>query len=120
MERTYIKVNGNALPFPTGFSVKSNDLDSGNSTRSEGTGVLTRERIRQGIHEVDYSVDMITDSQLQALQSIFAPEAVQVEFWWGKTVNAKMYGSSPQASIMAHDPSTNTTYWSYSINLTEY
>ena len=120
MSKEYIKVNGQSLPFPTEFSVKSNDLDSGNSTRSEGTGVLTRERIRHGVHEVEYSVDMLTDPDLERLQNIFEPEAVQVEFWWGKSVSAKMYGSNPQASIMAYDKTTGITYWSFSISLTEY
>lgn len=118
--KTYIKVNGTALPFPTDFQVNSNDLDSENSTRSQGTGVLKRERIRANIHEISYGVDMITDAQLESLQALLAPEAVQVEFWWGKTVNAKMYASKPSASIMAHDPATNITYWSFSVSFTEY
>lgn len=118
--KEYIKVNGQSLPSPTGFSVKANDLDSENSTRSQGTGVLKRERIRHNIHEVDYSVDMITDQQLEFLQNVFAPEAINVEFWWGMTVNAKMYAASPQAEIMFYDKAAGVTYWSFSVSLTEY
>lgn len=118
--KTYIKVNGTALPFPTDFQVSANDLDSENSTRSEGTGILTRERIRANVHEVSYAVDMITDAQLETIQRAIEPEAVQIELWWGKTINAKMYASKPSASIMAHDPVTGTTYWSFSVSFTEY
>lgn len=120
MSKNYIVVDGEPLPHPTEFSVTANDIDSENSTRSEGTGVLTRERIRQGVHEIDYSVDFLTDTDLARLQNIFAPEYVMVDFWWGKSGRAKMYGSSPNASICSYDPTTDTTYWSFSINLTEY
>lgn len=120
MSKNYIKVNGVVLPPPTSFSVSANDLDSANSTRSEGTGVLTRERIRHGIHEIDYSVDMLTDEDLARLQDIFAPEEISVTFWWGKEVTAKMYASKPSASITFYDPSNGRTYWSFSISLTEF
>lgn len=118
MSKIYIKVNGVALPAPTSFDVKSNDLDSENTKRSEGTGALTRERIRHGVHEVEYGVDMITDSQLESLQQIFEPEEINVEFWWGKTVTTKMYAANPHASIMASLP--EGTYWSFSVSLTEF
>ena len=120
MSKTYIKVNDVALPHPTSFDVKSNDLDSENSTRSEGSGVLTRERIRHGIHEIEYGVDMITDSALEMLQNVFEPEKIIVDFWWGKAERAEMYASTPHASIMQYDPSTDVTYWSFSVSLTEY
>lgn len=113
-----ITVNNTQLNNITSFSCSWNDLDSENTGRSEGTGVLTRERIRANVHQIDINFDMITDNELAMLQALFSPESVSVSFWIGKDVTATMYAAGGSCDWISQPD--GTCYWNFKITLTEF
>ena len=113
-----ISVDNNDLTDIAEFTASWNDLDSENTGRSEGTGILTRERIRASVYQLDISFNNISDNELSRLQSIFAPESVNVVFWIGKNVNARMYAAGGSAAFAANPD--GSCYWNFSISLTEF
>lgn len=115
---TYIKVSNTALPQNTAFSARWNDLDSDETGRSVGTGVLNRERIRASVWEVDIACSMITDSELVTLQELFEPAEITVQFWVGRWVTAQMYGAQGSIELVANPG--GTPFWNFSISLTEF
>ena len=49
-----ISINGVEMPMPTSYSMPMDDVESGDSARSE-SGVLVRNRVRQGLFQLDLS-----------------------------------------------------------------
>lgn len=115
---SFITVNGTSLPSNTEFSAKWNDLDSEETGRSAGTGVLNRERIRAMVWEVDIACSMLTDAEIESLQNTFYPAELTVNFWVGRWITAKMYGAAGSFELVAN-PSGEPS-WNFSISLTEY
>ena len=115
---SYIKVNGVPLPENTSFSARWNDLDSDETGRSVGTGILNRERIRAAVWEIDVACSMITDSELVQLRNLFAPAEVSVQFWVGEWISAQMYGAQGSVECVANP--NGEASWNFSISLTEF
>jgi len=118
MSITYLTIDGVTMPAPVSVSIAQNDLDSENTTRSEGSGIMVRERIRQGVYQCDYSWSNLTDTELSTIVNAIVPESVQVQFWFGKYVTTTMYaagGSAEMTSAPNGEPR-----WSYSCTFTEF
>ena len=49
-----ISINGVEMPMPNSYSIPMDDVESGDSARSE-SGVLVRNRVRQGLFQLDLS-----------------------------------------------------------------
>ncbi len=60
-----ITVDGLAFPGINKYKVTRSDLDSDNTTRSE-SGYLNRERIRQGVYQVEFSAK-VTKTQMKSI-----------------------------------------------------
>lgn len=116
----YIKSGNNyiALPQNTSFQARWNDLDSEETGRSAGTGVLNRERIRACVWEVDVECSFISDSDLILVRSLFSPAEITVKFWVGEWIEVSMYGA--QGSIEAIGNPNGTPAWNFSISLTQF
>lgn len=115
---TYLTIGSAAMPAPTGITIQQNDLDSENTTRSVGTGVMHRERIRQGVYQCDYSWEQLTDSDLATIVSAIAPESVSIKFWFGSYKEATGY-FAPGPAEMTSD-ANGEPRWSYSATFTEF
>lgn len=115
---SFIKVDNSDLPQNITFSARWNDLDSDETGRSAGTGVLNRERIRACVWEIDISCSMITDAELVMLQELFSPAEISVQFWVGKWVTARMYGAQGAVELVANPDGVPS--WNFSISLTEF
>lgn len=115
---TFIRVGGQTVPGLVTFSARWNDLDSDETGRSVGTGVLNRERIRAAVWEIDLTSNMLTDADIVSLRSMFAPAEVSVEFWVGEWITARMYGAQGSVEVVANPD--GTVFWSFSISLTEF
>ncbi|MCR5059696.1 MAG: hypothetical protein K6A80_01560 [Saccharofermentans sp.] len=114
-----ITVNNTAIPGLTTFTATPNDLDSEETGRSPGSGVLHRERIRSEVYDLAFTCAMIDDVTLASLQSMLAPAKVSVTFWIGKTVNCYMYAGAPTIELVFKD-SDGKHYWNFSGTLTMY
>lgn len=115
----YVKSGNNyvALPQNTSYSARWNDLDSDETGRSVGTGVLNRERIRAEVWEIDIACSMISDLELITVRSLFAPEEITVKFWVGEWIETQMYGA--QGSVDCVAILNGVPSWNFSISLTE-
>lgn len=118
MDINYITVDGVNLPSPTSITVNTNDLDSENTKRAEGTGVMVRERIRAGVYQLSYGWEQLTDAELTTIVNAISPEEVNVKFWYGGYKQAKMYAAEGKAE-MTSSPKGEPR-WSYSCSFTEY
>jgi|GEM_PF-2030388 len=118
MSIVYLAIDGDEMPCPTSISVAQNDLDSENTTRAQGTGYMKRERIRQGVYQVDYGFEQLTDDELKTLVEHIEPEKVTIKFWYGKTVEATGYFAGSSAE-MTSSPG-GSPRWSFSVTFTEY
>lgn len=116
----YVKSGNNyiALPQNTSYSARWNDLDSDETGRSVGTGVLNRERIRASVWEIDIACSMISDSDVTTLRTLFAPAEITVKFWVGSWIEAQMYGAQGSVECVANP--NGTPAWNFSISLTEF
>lgn len=116
----FVKSGNNyvALPENTSYSARWNDLDSDETGRSVGTGVLNRERIRACVWEIDIASSMITDSDLVTLRSLFAPAEITVKFWVGEWIETQMYGAQGSVECVANP--NGVPSWNFSISLTEF
>lgn len=115
---SYIKVGNTDLPQNTTFSAKWNDLDSEETGRSTGTGVLNRERIRAAVWEVDVECSMLTDAEVVALRQLFSPAEITVSFWVGEWITAQMYGAQGSVNLVSN--AGGAAFWNFSISLTEF
>lgn len=115
----FVKSGNNyvALPENTSYSARWNDLDSDETGRSAGTGVLNRERIRSEVWEIDIACSMISDPELITVRSLFAPAEITVKFWVGEWIEAQMYGAQGSVECVANP--NGVPSWNFSISLTE-
>lgn len=116
----YVKSGNTYVPLPenTSFSGRWNDLDSDETGRSAGTGVLNRERIRAAVWELDVECSMITDSDLVSVRRLFAPAEITVKFWVGEWLEKQMYGAQGTTQCVANPGGVPS--WNFSISLTEF
>lgn len=115
---TYLTIGSTVMPAPSGISIQQNDLDSENTTRSVGTGVMHRERIRQGVYQCDYSWEQLTDSELATIVAAVSPESVDITFWFGSYKTATGYFAVGPAEMTSD--ANGEPRWSYSATFTEF
>ena len=114
----YLKIDTVEMPAPTGISIQQNDLDSENTTRSVGTGIMHRERIRQGVYQCNYSWKQLTDEELATIVAAIAPESVDIDFWFGSYKSATGYFAAGPAEMTSD--ANGEPRWSYSATFTEF
>ncbi len=109
-------------PNPYKYKVTQMDLDGENTTRSE-TGVLTRDRIRAGIYQIDLAFK-IDKAEIVSFASAISGESIGVTFFdptSATTQTATMYPGNKSAELMSYkDGSEDDSYWDYSFTLTEF
>lgn len=114
----YLKIDNVEMPSPTGISIQQHDLDSENTTRSVGTGVMHRERIRAGVYQCSYSWEQLTDAELAIIVEAIVPESVTIDFWFGSYKSATGYFAAGTAEMTSD--ANGETRWSYSATFTEF
>lgn len=118
-----ITIDGTTLPKPTKYNVTMSDLDSADSARNEA-GVLTRNRIRQGVTKIELAF-IVKGYQTAQLLALVEPAQISVEFYdprnpEPRTINA--YASDRSCVLKVYDPSMGPSnmLWEVSFNLIEY
>ena len=112
-----LTIGGVELHDLTKYSVRKQDLDSENSTRSE-TGYLTRERIRAGIHTLEVTVSRYTNEELATLLKALDPEVLSANFFFGTEKTISCYSSNQTIDLKS--TAEGEPYWDISFNLVEY
>ncbi|HBR32459.1 MAG TPA: hypothetical protein DD733_10280 [Clostridiales bacterium] len=120
-----ISIGGVALPTPTTYSVKTFDLDSENSKRTEA-GSMHRDVIRAGIYKIIIGWDKLKVTDLQIIATAMRPSGFDVTFFDPTTFTTnkeiQMYaGDKESALVLAYsEEKPEETYWSFSTTLTDY
>lgn len=73
----WLKIDGVVMPTPSDYTFVEADFDSDSSARSE-TGLLIRDRIRQGVLSPEYTWNIITTAQLAVILKACKPKEIQV------------------------------------------
>ena len=112
-----LKVNSLPVHDIIKYSVKRQDLDGPDSTRSE-TGVLSREIIRQGVFTLEIAVTFYSDAELNALINELKQEVINTDFYFGSAQSIQAYSSNQTIDLKTN--TDGTPYWDISFNIIEY
>ena len=118
-----VSINGKALPKPTKYEVTMSDLDSSDSTRNE-EGVLTRNRIRQGVTKVSLGYT-VRGADVAAMMALIEPAQVTATILDPRvsaTRNIKAYVSDRSCNVKVYlpDMTPEEVLWEVNFNLIEY
>lgn len=117
-----ISINSTAIKSPSEYKVTRSDLDSSNSVRNE-SGVLSRERVRDGVYKIEAKWANITQTQLKTITDLIAGVLFTVEFYDptdSSTHSATMYAGDRSAEMVLDDAVFANTRWTFAVNLIEY
>lgn len=114
-----IIIDGVDLPAPSSMSIPLADLDSPDTTRNE-LGILQRDRIRQGVHKVELSWNVLTSGEVTTILNAIEPDKFNVTFPtpFGN-VTKEMYCGDRKLEAVLYRNGQNPL-WSLSFNLIEY
>lgn len=118
-----VSINGTALPKPTKYEVTMSDLDSSDSTRNE-EGVLTRNRIRQGVTKVNLGF-LVRGADAAAMMALIEPAQVTATVVdprssTKRSIQAYVSDRSCIMKVYLPDMSPEEILWEVSFNLIEY
>lgn len=115
-----ININGVDLPAPTRFKIRRFDIESGDSSRNE-LGYKQRDRIRQGIYEIELEF-VGNSSAIYAIESAIEPPEINVTFPSPVgQITKKMYAEDREGPVLInYDKEIDKIYWRISFNLVEY
>ena len=116
-------IDGVAMPTPNSYSIPMDDLESGDSARSE-SGVLVRNRVRQGIFQLDLAWRVGGEAAATLLGAI-VPSTVTVNYYdprTGTMNEADMYVESRSCAMVNYTESNdpNDILWDISFSLVQY
>lgn len=114
-----IRIDGVDLPQPATYKVTLQDLDSENTTRSE-TGLLTRDRIRAGVYELEISW-RVNREELQLITDALSPAKFSVTFFDPTSSSLKtadMYAGDRQGNLLFMH--AGQSLWELSCSLMQY
>lgn len=118
-----ITINTVPMPIPIQYSIPMEDLDSSDTSRSE-SGVLIRNRVRQGICRLDLAW-RVGGADAALLLGAIIPDKVTVDYFDPRTGSfdeAEMYVEGRSCSLLnfksSDDPDANL--WDISFSLVEY
>jgi hypothetical protein len=112
-----IKVGSLNLPDDnlTSYDLKRSDIDSANTGRSED-GMMIRDRVRQNVHSLEATYEMLTSAQVAQL--FIATDAAQI------TVVINDNGTAVTKTMMRSGDILKTMrcvgYWDVTLELIEY
>lgn len=117
-----ITIGSTPIKAPSEYKVSRSDLDSSNSVRNE-SGVLNRERVREGVYKIECKWANITQTQLKAITDRINPVSFEVAFYDptdSATKTATMYAGDRSAEMVLDDTTFGNTRWTFAVNLIEY
>lgn len=105
---------------PASFSVSFSDIDGGSTTRSE-SGVMQRDRIREGVRKVSCKWNALKQPDAQALLALLRPDQIQIEYPDPETavraVKSVFVGDRSNDMVLYQDGAPR---WNISCEFTEY
>lgn len=108
-----ITINGVGLPAPTSYKIPRFDLDSSDTNRNEA-GYMQRDRVRQGIYKIELEWRMLTNAEVNKIETAIQPSSVNVTFPTpGGTKTKRMYAGDRKIDMVANNR------WNISFNLIE-
>lgn len=118
-----ITIDGVSLPKPTKYNISMSDLDSAESSRNE-EGVLTRNRIRQGVTKVELAF-IVSNTQAAKILALVEPEKVIVECYDPRSSEPRTfeaYAGDRSCVLKVYTPNMprSAMLWEVSFNLIEY
>ena len=118
-----ISIDGVEMPMPNTYSIPMEDLDAGDSARSE-SGVLVRNRVRQGICKLDLAW-RVDSTEAASLLGAITPSKVTVNYYdprTGTTNEAEMYVEGRSCSMVRYSESDSPDdiLWDISFSLVQY
>lgn len=118
----FLKVNGNMLPTPSYYAVDSDDIDSGDSRRSDETGIMHRRRLRKGVKvcTVKWILNGAQTAALQELLSETELEVTMLDPSGTEYYDCTMFASELKSVFYQQQGSLSASYWEVSCRLTEY
>lgn len=116
-------IDGVQMPNPTKYRVSMSDLDSSDTGRTE-SGILTRDRIRQGVTKIEVGF-IVRGSEAAAILEAVEPAMVPVQYYDPRADlirNIQAYVGDRQCvlKVCLPDMSASEFLWEISFNLTEY
>jgi hypothetical protein len=115
-----ISIGGAAMPSPSSMKIPQFDLDSGDTGRNE-TGVIQRDRVRQGIYKIECEWKGITSSDLNMIENAVKPASFSVAFPTSVGSQTKtMYVGDRNIEIAVYSEDYHKIRWNISFNLIEY
>ena len=124
----WLKIDGEKIPTPSGYTYVEADFDSSDTTRSE-TGVLNRDRIRAGVLSPKFTWQAITTESLSKILKAVEPEKIVVSIFDPKLRNSDTpfmhtfmgYAQATrETSVIRPCDDPLETWWSLSITFIEY
>ena len=119
----FLKIGGTVLPTPCEYSVSYKDIDSADSTRSDETGVLHRNRVRSGVISCEAKW-RINGSQSNILGVNLSEQILSVTLLdpaGGNYKTCDMYAESFKCDFyQQQNASENQSYWEIECRLTEF
>lgn len=105
-------------PTPTEYSLDIQDIDSEDTGRGE-TGVMIRERVREGIYKLSLAFTNISSDDVLSLKEALSPAQIDVTLFDGSDVTIQMYAGNRALKLKSIDDNGNC-FWDMSFNLTQY
>ena len=118
-----LSINGTALPLPTKYDVGISDLDSSDTSRNE-KGVLTRNRVRQGVTKISVGFT-VRGSQTASILKLVEPAKVAVTYFdprtsVTRTIQAYVGDRSCTLKVYLPEMAIEDMWWEISFSLVEY
>ncbi len=118
---TFLKIGSYTAPYPTGYKIEYNDLDSDKTTRNERGYIANRDRLRSNTFKISATF-RLKISDLTALASAIEPKTFSVtcfDLTTAKTVTKTMYAGTKSAEIVKTDNRPGEIWVDYSFTLVE-
>jgi len=114
-----ITIDGVDLPAPSSMSIPMSDLDSPDTTRNE-LGILQRDRIRSNVYKVEFSWNVLTNSEVSTILNAIEPDKFTVTFPtpYGNVTKEMYCGDRKLEAVLYRNG--NNPLWSLSFNVIEY
>ncbi len=118
-----ITIDSIEMPTPNQYSIPMQDLDSSDSSRSE-SGVLIRNRVRQGICQLDLAW-RVGGADAAKLLGAIVPDKVEVRYFDPRTNSyneAEMYVEDRSCALVSFrdDEDAEANLWDVSFSLVQY
>ena len=118
-----LAIDGTELPLPTKYDVGISDLDSSDTFRNEN-GVLTRNRVRQGVTKISVGFT-VRGSQTASILKLLEPAEVSVTYFdprtsVTRTIQAYVGDRSCTLKLYLPEMTIENMLWDISFSLVEY